>query len=194
MNDFNAGLGAATLRGSAVWSSQGVRLTDAIGGQSDAVVFDGFTSTALSGFTARFNLTLGPTTTGVPADGASFAVGDLGTGAWGETGPGTAQSLAVGFDTYNNGGDGDIGIHVWINSTHVAYNATNPYTNGVSVPVEISYDAASGLTLRFNNALIFNHLALPGFSLPAGGRFGIGARTGGANERAVADDVVITPR
>lgn len=60
LNDFNAGLGAATLRGSAVWSSQAVMLTDAINGQSGTVVFDGFTSTALSGFTARFNLTLGP--------------------------------------------------------------------------------------------------------------------------------------
>lgn len=194
-NDFTTGPGAATLRGSAVWSGQAVMLTDAINGQGGVAVLDGFTSTALGGFSARFSLALGPTTSsGTPGDGVSFAVGDLGTGTWGELGPGTAQSLAVGFDTYNNGGNGDIGIHVWIGATHIASQATNPYTGGASVPVQISYDPATGLTVRYNNTLIFTQLALPGFSLPAGGRFGFGARTGGANERAIVDDIVIAPR
>lgn len=73
-------------------------------------------------------------------------------------------------------------------------NATNPYTNSVSVPVEISYDATTGLTVRFNGAGIFTNLAVPGFSFPANGSFGLGARTGGANERAVIDDVQIELR
>ena len=135
---------------------------------------------------------LGPTTTGVPADGASFAVGTL-PSTWGETGPGTAHSLAVGFDTYNNGGAGDIGIHVWVNGAHFIANPTNPYTNGTSVPVEISYDQSSGLTVKFNGTTIFNNVALAGFSFQIGDQFGIGARTGGAAERVIIDDVQIAP-
>jgi hypothetical protein len=67
------------------------------------VTFDSLVAgPTLNGFTARFNLALGPISFGVPADGASFAVGDLGAGAWSEMGPVTAQNLAVGFDTYGH--------------------------------------------------------------------------------------------
>ena len=83
---------------------------------------------------------------------------------------------------------------MWINGVHLTANATNPYTNGVSVPVEITYDGATGLTVRFNGAAIFTNLAVPGFNFPHNGRFGIGARTGGFTERATVDDVEITTR
>ncbi len=196
LNDFGNGLGAATLRGTAVLTNSAVKLTDEVTGGLGAVTFDSIVAgPTLSGFTARFNLALGPGTV-PPADGASFAVGNLGAGAWGETGPVTANSLAVGFDTYDNGSaDGNIGIHVWVNGAHLAVNATNPYTNGATVPVEIIYDTASGLTVRYNSVLTFTNLPIPGFTFPAvGGGFGIGARTGGSLERAVVDDVEITPR
>ena len=94
----------------------------------------------------------------------------------------------------NNGGNGTAGIHLWVNGTHVAANATNPFTNGVTVPVEISYDTATGITVRFNGATIFTNLATPGFTVPANGRFGLGARTGGSTERAIVDDIEITPQ
>lgn len=194
-NDFNAGLGFASVRGSAVWTNQSVMLTDTIGGQLGAVIFDGLTtSPAVNGFTARFNTAIGPTTTGIPADGINFAVGAIGAGVWSETGPGLLNTLSVGFDTYNNGGVGDIGIHVWLNGVHIAGSAVNPYTDGATVPVEISFDTATGVTVRYNGATIFNQVPTPGFVLPAGGQFGISARTGGANERAVVDDVEIRLR
>ncbi len=193
-NDFNAGLGAASLRGTAVWEGGAVRLTDAVGGQVGSVVLEGFTaSPAVNGFTARFALAMGPTTT-APGDGTSFAAGNLGTGAWGESGPNTVGSLTVSFDTYDNGGTAGIGIHVLVDGVHVATAPLNPYTNGVSVPVEIHYDASLGLTVRYNSALVFDRLAVPGFQFPATARFGFGARTGGANERAVVDNVEIEPR
>jgi hypothetical protein len=62
------------------------------------------------------------------------------------------------------------------------------------VPVEISYDASSGLTVRFNGTTLFNGVAISGFSFLSIDQFGIGARTGGANERAVVDDVEIALR
>ena len=196
-NDFNAGLGAATLLGSAVWTNQAVQLTDAVASQTGAVVLDGIvTGPFVSGFTARFDAAIGPIGGAVPAYGMSFSVGDLGTGAWGENGVGTSHSLTIGFDTYDNGvgTPGTIGINLFVNGTHVAYNAINPYTNGVAVPVEVSYDTATGMTVKFNGATIFSNVTVPGFSFQTGDRFGFGGRTGGFDERNVVDDVEITTR
>jgi hypothetical protein len=194
-NDFNAGLGAATLRGSAVLTNGAVKLTDEnTGGEAGAVVFNGIATDFYgSGFTARFNLALGPIASGVPADGANFAVGDLGSAAWSESGPGTAHSIAVGFDTFDGPAPGNIGIHLWVNGVHLAANSTNPYTDGALVPVEITYSAGA-ITVKFNGATIFNNVAVSGFSIQAGDQFGISARTGGFAERATVDDVVIAPR
>jgi hypothetical protein len=194
-NDFNAALGAVSLRGTALWTNQAVQLTDATNGQLGAVVFEGaYAGPALNGFTARFNMNLGPAGQGVPADGISFAVGDLGASAWGESGPGTARNLTISFDTYDNGGDGSIGIRVFSNNVAIASNPLNPFTGGVTVPVEITYDVSFGLTVKFNGATIFNQIPTPGFVLPIGSKFGIGGRTGGAVERAVVDDLEIIPR
>ena len=195
-NDFNASLGGATLRGPALWTNGAVRLTDAVGGQVSAVVFDGIAATPeLTGFTARFNLTIGPAGNPDPADGVNFAVGDLGAGGWGESGPVTTSNLSVGFDTFNNGtATGNRGVHVWVNGVHLAVDPTSPFTNGAAVPVEISYDIVTGLTVKFNGATLFNNLPTPGFTFPPGGKFGIGARTGGSVETAVVDDVAIFPK
>ncbi|HZJ13627.1 MAG TPA: Ig-like domain-containing protein [Chthoniobacteraceae bacterium] len=197
LNDFGYGLGAATLRGTAVLTNGALKLTDEVTGGSGAVTFDSIVAgPALTGFTARFNAAIGPSSPGGPADGISFAVGNLGAGPWGESGPGTPNSPGIGFDTHNNGpANENIGIHVWVNGTHVAADATNPYTNGAIVPVEISYDFVNGLSVRFNSILIFRNLPIAGFSFPAtDGRFGISARTGALSERVVVDDVEITPR
>ena len=196
-NNFNASLGTATLRGTATWTNQAVQLTDTIGGQVGAVVLDGISAgPALSGFTAKFNVTMGPTTTGTPADGISFAVGDLGASAWGENGPATAHILTVALDTYENGAGipEALGIRLLSNGAVLAYNATNPYTNAFPVAVEVSYDTSTGATVKFNGATIFSNVAAPGFSFLTGDHFGFGGRTGGANERNVIDDVEITPR
>ena len=76
----------------------------------------------------------------------------------------------------------------------MAYHPTNPYTNGGAVPVEVSYDTTTGVTVRFNGAVIFNNVAAPGFRFQPGDRFGFGGRTGLYNERKVIDDVEITTR
>lgn len=194
-NDFNGSLGAATLHGSAAWTNGAVQLTDTVGSVAGSVIFNGIAlGTYNSGFLARFSLQLGPTTSGDPGDGVSFAVGALPSAAWGETGPGGMHHIAIGFDTYNNGGDGSIGIHLWVNGVHIASNPMNPFTNGALVPVEISYDASSGVTVKFNGTTVFNNVAISGFGFLPSDRFGFGARTGGANERAIVDDVQITPR
>lgn len=194
-NDFTLALDRANLRGSAQFLNNAVRLTDQVSGQVGALVLEGIEAgPAFSGFTARFTLNIGPTNLATAADGVSFAAGDLGPAAWGEQGPGTAQSLAIGFDTFDNGGDGVIGIHVWVNGVRVGFSPTNPFTNGVNVSVEISYDAGLGVTVKFNGATVLNQIPTTGLTLPVGSKFGFGARTGGFSQIATIDDVNIAPR
>ena len=194
-NDFNATLGPAALYGSALWTNQAVQLTDAVNSTAGSVILNGISLGSYnSGFRADFNLQLGPTTTGIPADGVSFAVGALPAAPWGEPGPGGSHEIVVGFDTYDNGGDGAIGIHLWVNGVHIASNPINPYTNGVLVPVEITYTANSGLTVKVNGTTVFNNVPISGFSFLSTDQFGFGGRTGGANERTIIDDVEIAPR
>jgi len=51
-------------------------LTDTVGGQIGAIVPDGIVaSPALNGFTAKFNITMGPTMTGILADGVGSGNG-----------------------------------------------------------------------------------------------------------------------
>ena len=195
-NNFNTGLGTATLIGSATLTNQAVQLTDVLGSQTGSVVLTGIApGPAFSGFTARFTVAMGPTS-GTPADGISFAVGDMGAVAFGENGPATAHILTVALDTYENGAGipEALGIRLLSNGTVLAYNATNPYTNSLPVPVEVSFDIYTGATVKFNGATIFTNVAVPGFTFQAGDRFGFGGRTGGADERNVVDDVEITPR
>jgi hypothetical protein len=166
-NNFNSALGAASIRGTAVWINQAIQLTDAVQSQLGAVVFDAaYAGPALNGFTARFNMNLGPAGSPVPADGISLSVGDLGAGAWGESGPGTARNLTISFDTYNNGGDGSIGIRIFSNNVAIASNPLNPFTHGVTVPAEITYNATTGVTVKFNGAVVLNQIPLPRLRFP----------------------------
>ncbi len=195
-NDFST-LPAASLRGTATWINQSLRLTEAANGQLGAAVLDGVAvCQGQTGFDALFTVAMGPTATGTPADGISFTVGDTGTLPWGEDGSATAHSLTISLDTYENGigQSAATGIRINVNGTMVAYNATNPYTNGSTVPVEVHYTAATGVTVLFNGATIFSNTAVPAFSLRGGDRYGFGARTGGLNEVNVVDNVVISPR
>ena len=192
--DFNTDLGGAALQGSAVRIGNAVRLTDAVGGVAGTVVFanpGAGSPVRQTGFTVDFSLVLGPTTT-APGDGVSFAVGDMGSGYWGDLGPGTARHINVRFDTYNEGGPNATGVRLSVNGTQLAYNPTNPYTNGAPVPVQVTFDEITGLSVTFNGTRLFSNVAVPGFTLLSTDRFGFGAQTGAANEVCTVDDVEIT--
>lgn len=120
----------------------------------------------------------------------------VGPMAWGEAGPETSRHLALSLDTYDNheGISAAAGIRLMLNGAVLAYNATFPYTDGASIPVEVRYDAATGVTVKFNGTTLFSNVPAPGFSFQAGDRFGFGARTGGLNERVTVDDLAISVR
>jgi hypothetical protein len=66
-------------------------------------------------------------------------------------------------------------------------------TLGSTVPVA-QLRRGHGVTVKFTGAPVLSNVAWPGFSPPDGSRFRIGARTAGAVERAIEDDVAIVPR
>ncbi len=194
-NDFTA-TPAVSLRGTAAWVNQSLRLTTAAGDQTGSAVLDGVVvCQGQAGFNALFTVAMGPGTA-PPADGISFSVGDMGSAAFGEDGPVGTRCLTISLDTYDNGTGqpAAIGIRIMVNNAMVAYNATNPYTNGATVPVEVNYTAAAGVTVRYNGAAIFTNTAVPAFTLQAGDRYGFGGRTGGLNEVNVVDNVAISPQ
>ena len=62
------------------------------------------------------------------------------------------------------------------------------------MPVQIDYDVVNGVTVKYNGNTIFTNVAVPGFTLQSGDRFGVGARTGGSVEKATVDNLQLTPR
>ena len=186
--DFNDGTADnATLHGSAVVDSQNLRLTDAVNGQQGSMIINDLDPGAqLQSFSASFDLQTGPSTTGTPADGISFTIGNTdNVGSFGESGHGSG--LAVRFDAYNGGGRH---IDLLRNGGVVATTNTDPYTNGVMVPVTAAMDSSGNFTLTFNGSTIFDSVATKYTATP-GDQFAFGGRTGGANEQNRIDNVVI---
>lgn len=194
--DFTGNAGAATLLGNAIAVDQAIRLTNSVNSQTGAAILENLSNPANpTGFTARFKVKMGPTTNS-PADGMSFAIGDLGSTAWGEAGPQTAQNLTISFDTYENnaGQAAATGIHIFVNGAHVHYNPLNPYTNGNFVDVEVRYDVTKGVTVKYGATTVFDRVPVPAFNFVQGAKYGFGARTGGLNQVNVVDEVMIAPR
>lgn len=186
----------ASLRGNATLTGGVLQLTSATGGQIGSAILDSVSvGEGQTGFNASFLFGMGSGSS-PPADGMSFSVGNLGTAAFGENGPLTSHSLTLSFDTFDNGtGVGAaVGIRLVVNGVLVASNTTNPYTNGALFPANVTYSAAEGLSLTWNGTPIFTGVAVPGFTLQNGDRFGFGGRTGGLWQRNVVDDVTISPR
>ena len=151
----------------------------------------------VTGMVARFKVQIGGGTT-PPADGMSFVwAADLPDGPWGETGAGSG--LSVGFDTYDNSPAGTTpeapDIEISFGGASVGTKivpAALLDTLGTYVDVLVRATPEGTLDVAFNNEVVFQNLALPGYAGIAGGRFGFGGRTGGLNENHFVDDIAIS--
>jgi hypothetical protein len=199
-NAFNAGLpiGTAAYGNAVVLTNNGVdggclQLTTNVNNQSSGYVISDLDSGGKIGsFVANFMVTIGDSTSTLPADGFSFNfAGDLPNGTMTEDGGGTG--ISVEFDTYDNGGGDDIGIDVhWNGSLFATFpwdisNLTNSLT---FVPVTIELTTLGTLNVTFNGTQIYTDLALTNFA-PMQGRFGFGGRCGGANQICRIDNLGI---
>ena len=157
------------------------------------------------GWTATFDVTLSDTPGGnPPADGFSFNYGNIPQGdtgyrgfeeGWGSDTP----YLSVEFDTWMVG-DAEHGFNVGVDGTDVpgGFVNTDLITDGqtVNASVEITYDPTDGVTLTVDDGGgpidVFTDLATPGFVGDDNYTFNFGARTGGATETLLIDNLNIT--
>ena len=159
-------------------------------------------------FTATFDFALSAAGDR-PADGFSFNYGAIpDDGQAGEEGYGSG--LAIEFDTWDNGGEGadnGIGIDVSLDGADVALAreaaGADPKNNaffkfdGQFRPVRIDWrstGAGTGLIdVTVDDVSIHNEVEVNGFNPNANYRFAFGARTGGAFETLLIDNLTVTP-
>ena len=152
----------------------------------------------VNGFTANFKARVGGGSS-PPADGWSFCfASDLPDGPWSEEGAGLG--LIVAFDIYDNGAAEAPAITVRWNNVVVAEVKPTlaAMTTGEGIPptptwadVVIKLDPDGSLDVSFDGVAYFTDLSIP-YGPISGGRFGFGARTGGANANQFIDDLNIT--
>lgn len=185
-------------------------LTDAIGSQNSGAIIDDLNGgQPIGGFTARMKILIGGGGS-QPADGFSFSFGDdLPDGAISEEGAG--NGLRVALDTYDNGGGEAPAMDIYYGGSVIAHTKFDGVTALTTPPI---LDPATGraaslqtdtsfvdlvidlhpngtLDVGYKGIAVYTNLVISGYT-PQAGRFGLGARTGGANENHWIDDLSIT--
>ncbi|PYI86455.1 MAG: hypothetical protein DME26_09010 [Verrucomicrobia bacterium] len=200
--DFNAGavpvntavFGSAMVTANGGVNDSGVlRLTEAVNGQQGAFIISDLDARApVSGMIFAFKVRVGGGTA-TPADGFSFSwANDLADGAFGEDGAG--GGLTVSFDIYDNGGGEAPAIDVRFAGSDVAskkFPISFLETGDAFVDVIVRLNVGGTVDVVYNGNVVYYNLPIPGFAAIAGGRYGLGARTGGLNENQFVDDIKI---
>jgi len=177
-------------------------LTDNINSQQGSFLMPDFNNNQpVRALTAAIALRIADGT-GTPADGFSFCWGSSNsipdTSNFGEGGAG--DGLVVSLITYAGRPDGP-SFNVWYQANHLV-NKIVPYselfTGDLSAdPFEqyanllIRVNENGTLDLQYKGQAILSGLPLPGYAALAGGRFALGARTGGENETHWVDSLQI---
>jgi hypothetical protein len=191
------GGGGFTVNGSAAVHNGSLRLTEDVDSQQGSVIFDLLSTDPVTDFKVSFDF-LARDADG--ADGLSFALLDAGahgpTVTFGESGPG-ANSLSIGIDLYDNGGEAQVGgnyFDIRLNGTVIASAVPSFIMEGTGWHhVDITFRAGL-LTLAVTRQggipeTLFDAVPIPGFT-PFVGRFGFGARTGASSNEHRIDNVV----
>ncbi len=177
----------ATLYGSAALSEGYLKLTSAITNlQGTFVVNDLDAGQSVVAFVATFKARVGG---GTGADGFSFNfAGDLTTDFAEE---GSGSGLTVSFDTFNNGANEAPAIEVKFDGVSISNRLVNYVRTGSDfVDVTIRADPDGTVDVIYGTNVVFTNLVTAYTSI-AGGRFGLGARTGGSFDNHWIDDLII---
>jgi len=181
-----------------------LRLTSTSAGGTAAVFYIPALQNSSFGWSAVFNFTIIDTPGGnPPADGFSFNYGNISPAAGqygaGEAGFGGANPyVGVIVDTWQNNNLGDPPkVGVVQNNTLLASTPGNILEDGTGRAGLgiIVYDPATGIdftTIGLENDASFNNIAVPGFNPTDSYSFAISARTGGANQTLLIDNLTIS--
>ena len=171
-------------------------LTYAENSLQGSVVFDELDPGAtMGGFTVTFNMRIGGGSS-TPADGMAFFFGsDIDANAnFGEEGPASTAGITVSFDTYDNGGGEAPAIDVMVNGVQVAHKVVDVFyiLSDAFTNVVIQLNANGIMNVVYKGQMVYTNLYLEGYAPITGGRFAMGARTGGLNENLWIDNLSIT--
>jgi hypothetical protein len=203
--DFNSGLPANSalyngsnpvLPGPSVSPAGGVgdsgvlKLTEAVGGQQGSWVLEDINSgIPITNMVVRYKARVGGGSN-PPADGYSFCFGaDLPNASWGEEGAGTG--LTVAFDTYVNAETGETNRHVDVKygGVVVAHTGFDVSSGTNFIDMTITVCGNGRVSVLYGTQTVIDRA--PTGYVPVAGRFGFGARTGGAYDNHWIDDLVI---
>lgn len=188
-SQINSNNGTAQVQGT---TNPYLRLTsNGVGGTSASFKLPDFDpGQAIDSFNVSFDLLIGGG--GALADGVSLTFGGIAGGdGGGEAGFAVDNSLVIGWDTYNNGGDAP-SVEVFSNGVSIDNNTYNyGATSNQWIPVILNWDG-NGLDVTYNGNVLASNLATPGFTPRAGDRFAFSARTGGVTQNTFIDDLSFT--
>jgi hypothetical protein len=161
-------------------------------------------SQAVTEFSVEFKVLINNfNVTTVPfADGFSFNFGQINDasiaygGESGIHGANTGDILTVGWTTYEPSGRGIAARYngsVLETSVGISgLNTQNPAPASAFVPVSINWNSENGLSLSYNNSVIFTDLATGAFSPEAGYQFSFAGRTGSGYQNVFIDDLQVS--
>ena len=167
-----------------------MQLTTAVGSVSGGfIISDLDAGQPLVSFTATFKALIGG---GTGADGMSFNfANDLPNGAISEEGAG--NGLIVEFDTYANGApDTAPSIDVKVGGAEIATMSAPGLRANTFVDVIIQLHPDGTLAVIYDGLYAYTNLDVSALGQVSGGRFGFGARTGGATDNHFIDNLGIT--
>jgi hypothetical protein len=151
----------------------------------------------LAGFDIQFDLSF--QAAGTPADGMSLSFGALpltDTVGPGEEGYQLPGGMVISFDTYiNNPPETTRTLDVRIDGNQLVTFPESAFGNynmtGVARRVTVHWDA-NGLDVTYGTFTVCNNLAIPGLVPNPGDRFALSARTGGAFETVLIDNMAVS--
>ena len=206
-SDFTSLPAGSQVFGSAAVSGGVLHLTDAANDQSGAWLSPASASKLVSYHISFKALVGGGTCCGDPTTGNPTATADgfsvnvaanLPNGTYANPAEeGEGSGLSICFDTWDNGNSEAPAIDVKFGGVTVASVHTQVAQSPNSVldvfkDVSIDVSATGVLNVTYDGTNVFTNLQLPGYTPQTGLRFGIGARTGGANENHWIDDLSLT--
>ena len=102
------------------------------------------------------------------------------------------NQLTFGFDTWPGGGKG---YYIRVNGMEIAHSDVVILADGgtETLDVEVSWNPTNGATLSVNGTEIFTDVDVSGYTGSETHHFAFGARTGGATEDVLIDNIEILP-
>jgi hypothetical protein len=166
-------------------SEQGALVVQNITGSEPVTTFDVFGDM----FTGA------ATNPSLPADGWSFAVGDVPLTSFSEEGPPNFNGLVISCDYYINAASGETRREVSVrwNGQEVGNVPYDAYVHETWHTVYIRMRRGGLLDVWHNENKLFDGLAIPGFTGITAPRWGFGARTGGLTAKVAISTLSINP-